>query len=211
MTAQLIQALLPYLPRFAEEEGNFFSVKSETLVIHLINAGYQKEVAENTLAMLENLLDTLATLNPEALKKGEWCFISFPAQLLATSVLTALSDTDSRLFPANFWNTQGIANDKKDQQREVLSLLENARCEYHVRQQAKPIRYCYVAWSILKLDGKILFYQREDTHKRHDKSAGDYGLIGGRANQNDILLADKDAVLKALQSPHSELIKQSLP
>ena len=211
MTALLIQTLLPFLPRFAEEEGDFFSVKREILINHLLSTGYQQDIADNTVMMLENLLDTLATLNPDALQKGEWCFVSFPAQLLATSVLTALSDTNSRLFASNFWNTQSIANDKKDQQRDVLSLLENARCEHHASQQAKPIRYCYVAWSIIKLDDKILFYQREDTKKRHDKAAGDYGLIGGRANQNDISLANKDEVLNALQSPDSELIRNFLP
>ena len=74
-----------------------------------------------------------------------------------------------------------------------------------------PIRYCYVAWSIIKLDGNILFYQREDTEKRHDKTAGDYGLIGGRANQNDVSMEDKAALLKELQSPHSKVIKDALP
>ena len=83
----------------------------------------------------------------------------------------------SRSFAANFWTTQGVSNGKKDQQRDVLRVVENARNENHASQQAQPIRYCYVAWSIVKLDGNILFYQREDTQKRFDKSAGDYGLI----------------------------------
>ena len=150
-------------------------------------------------------------LNTDYLQKGEWCFVSFPAQLMATSILTALSDTESRLFAPNFWTTQGISSDKRDQQRDVLRFVENSRNENHASQQAQPIRYCYVAWSIIKLDGKVLFYQREDTQKRHDKSAGDYGLIGGRANQNDVPIADKAALLKELQSPNSGLIKKALP
>ena len=56
-----------------------------------------------------------------------------------------------------------------------------------------------------------MFYQREDTQKRHDKSAGDYGLLGGRANQQDIPSADKAALLKELQAPDSALIKNALP
>lgn len=76
--------------------------------------------------------------------------------------------------------------------------FRHSRHRNHTSQQAQPIRYCYVAWSIIKLDGKILFYQREDTQKRYDKSAGDYGLIGGRANQNDAPIADKAALLKEL-------------
>ncbi len=211
MTAELVKTLLPHLPRHAEEEGDFFCVPRDVLISHLVQAAYPKELAENTVAMVENLLLTLATLNTEMLQKGEWCFVSFPAQLMATSVLTALSDPDSRLFAANFWNTRDISSDKKNQQRDVLNQFETARLEHHTSAQAVPIRYCYVAWSIIKLDGKILFYQREDTQKRHDKRAGDYGLIGGRANQNDIPLVEKKGVVKALQSPHSEVVQHALP
>ncbi|WP_411726895.1 NUDIX hydrolase [Methyloglobulus sp.] len=212
MSAALIKSLIPHLPRYAEEEGDFYSVPREDLV----NAVCQQHpidlaIAENTIDLVENLLDTLAVLNTECLQKGEWCFVSFPAQLLATSILTALSDSESRLFAPNFWNTQGISNDKRDRQRDVLRFIEYSRYENHASHQAQPIRYCYVAWSIIKIEGKILFYQREDTQKRFDKSAGDYGLIGGRANQNDVHIPDKAAVLKALQSPSSEVIKSALP
>lgn len=212
MSALLIQSIIPLLPRYAEEEGDFYSVPREALINALCHQhAIDRALAENTVALIENLLDTLAVLDSGYLQKGEWCFVSFPAQLMATSVLTALSDTESRLFMSNFWNTQGISNDKKNQQRDVLSLVETSRYRNHTSQQAQPIRYCYVAWSIIKLDGKILFYQREDTQKRYDKSAGDYGLIGGRTNQNDVPIADKAALLKELQSPNSKLIKKALP
>ena len=212
MSALLIQSIIPLLPRYAEEEGDFYSVPREALINALCHQhAIDRALAENTVALIENLLDTLAVLDSGYLQKGEWCFVSFPAQLMATSVLTALGDTESRLFMSNFWNTQGISNDKKNQQRDVLSLVETSRYRNHTSQQAQPIRYCYVAWSIIKLDGKILFYQREDTQKRYDKSAGDYGLIGGRANQNDVPIADKAALLKDLQSPNSKLIKKALP
>ncbi len=212
MSAALIRSLLSHLPRFAEEEGDFYSVPREALINELCQQHQlDRAIAENTIALLETLLDTLAVLNSDYLQKGEWCFVSFPAQLMATSILTALSDTESRLFAPNFWTTQGISSDKRDQQRDVLRFVENSRNENHASQQAQPIRYCYVAWSIIKLDGKVLFYQREDTQKRHDKSAGDYGLIGGRANQNDVPISDKPELLKELQSPNSELIKKALP
>ncbi|MDD2758942.1 MAG: NUDIX hydrolase [Methylomonas sp.] len=168
--------------------------------------------AEATLDLLEKLLDTLSVLDKTYLQNGEWCFVSFPAQLLATSVLTAMSNNASRLFPSNFWNTQGIDNPKKDRQREVLRWLETARTEHHAEQNAQPIRFIYVAWSLIKLDGRILFYQREDTQKRHDKTAGDYGLPGGRANQNDIVgVADPAQMLAALQAPNSALVLNALP
>ena len=212
MPASLIQSLIPHLPRFAEEDGDFYSIHRDELVDTLCQQHkLDRSVSENTVTLIESLLNTLAVLNAEHLKRNEWCFVSFPAQLMALSVLTAISDHNSRLFAPNFWNTQGISNDKKDQQRDVLRALETARVKHHNQGQAQPIRYCYVAWSIIKLDHQVLFYQREDTQKRFDKSAGDYGLIGGRANQNDVLNADKVTELNALQSPHSALIKDALP
>jgi 8-oxo-dGTP pyrophosphatase MutT (NUDIX family) len=211
MSAALIRSLISHLPCYAEEEGDFYSVPREALIKSLCQQQLDRPIAENTIALLETLLATLSVLDTGYLQKGEWCFASFPAQLMATSVLTALSDAESQLFAPNFWNTQGVSNDKKNQQRDVLHFVEASRYENHAGNLAQPIRYCYVAWSIIKLDGKILFYQREDTQKRFDKSAGDYGLLGGRANQNDVLLADKPALLKELQSPNSELVKKALP
>lgn len=213
MSEQLIQSLLPHLPRFAEEDGDFYSVPRDELIAVLCQSqALEPAIAENTVALLETLLNTLAVLDRTSLQNGEWRFVSFPAQLLATSVLTAMSDGDSRLFATNFWNTQGIDNARKDRQRDVLRTIELARVEHLANSEATPIRYCYVAWSIIKLDGKILFYQREDTHKRFDKAAGDYGLLGGRCNQNDVAgITNKVALLQALQSANSQFIKDALP
>ena len=213
MTRDLLKTLIAELPRYAEEEGDFFSVDRSRLINMLCEQhDVESVVAENTVMLCEFLLDSLSLLQSDYLAKDEWCFVSFPAQLLATSVLTAMSDANSRLFAANFWNTQGIGSDRKDQQRDVLRAIEQARCEYQAGKQAQPIRYCYVSWCIIKLDGRILFYQREDTQKRFDKTAGDYGLIGGRANQNDVTgIIDKAELLKALQSPNSQIIKSALP
>jgi hypothetical protein len=125
---KLIQALIPHLPRYAEEEGDFYSVKRDDLVNKLCGQdAIEQSTAKNAVDLCELLLDTLATLNADYLQKGEWRFVSFPAQLMATSVLTALSDGESRFFAPNFWNTQGISNDKKNQQRGVLSLIVSAQ------------------------------------------------------------------------------------
>jgi len=212
-TAELIQSLLPHLPRCAEEDGDFYSVPREELIAALCQSqAFEPAIAENTIALLETLLDTLAVLDRNCLQNGEWRFVSFPAQLLATSVLTAMSEGDSSFFAVNFWNTQASGNEQKDRQRDMLRVIERARLDHHARRQAQPIRYCYVAWSIIKLDGKILFYQREDTHKRFEKAAGDYGLLGGRCNQNDVAgITDKVALLQALQSANSQLVKDALP
>ncbi len=211
MPQSSLKTLITLLPRFAEEESDFYTVPRETLIAALSQHA-EPAIAENTVALVENLLDSLAVLNGDYLANGEWCFVSFPAQLMAVSVLTTLADKQSRWFAPKFWNTQGIDNAKKDQQRDVLRTMEQARFQHHASQQAQPIRYCYVAWSIIKLDGQILFYQREDTKKRNDPAAGDYGLIGGRANQNDLAdVTDTAALLNHLQAPDSEAVQLALP
>jgi hypothetical protein len=68
MSVHLIQSLIPLLPRYAEEEGDFYSVPREAL----INALCQRHqldcpIAANTIALLETLLDTLAVLNTDYL------------------------------------------------------------------------------------------------------------------------------------------------
>ncbi|MEI6544007.1 MAG: NUDIX hydrolase, partial [Methylococcales bacterium] len=152
----LIQSLIPLLPRFAEEDGDSYSIHRDDLIETVCQQHeLDRSVSENTVTLIEALLNTLAVLDVDYLKRGEWCFVSFPAQLMALSVLTALSDNDSQLFAPNFWNTQGISNDKKDQQRDVLRALETARVKHHTGQ-AQLIRYCYVAWSIIKLDHQVL-------------------------------------------------------
>jgi len=213
MNQHPIQSFIPHLPRYAEEEGDFYPVLRQDLIDALCQQQpLDRAVAENTVAMIESLLDTLAVLDTAYLQQGEWRFISFPAQLLALSLLTAWGDRDSRFFDGKFWNTQGIADDRKDQQRDILHELESRRLAHHDLAAAKPIRYIYVAWGIIKIDGRILFYQREDTHKRHDKNAGDYGLVGGRLNQQDVLdESAMDDLLKNLQSENSAIAKEALP
>jgi 8-oxo-dGTP pyrophosphatase MutT (NUDIX family) len=208
---QIICSLLNHFPRFAEEEGDHYSVKRSDLIQTLAQEqSIAPEVAENTIHLCELLLNTLSTLNPDKLHQGEWCFVSFPAQLMASSILTAMSDPNSRFFKHDFWNTQSISNDKKDQQRKILRAVELRR--NHASDSALPIRYIHVAWGLIKENDRILLYQREDTQKRHEPDAGDYGLIGGRVNQTDFPFCQQDIKtrLQHLQSPDRELIKPAL-
>jgi len=212
MTIKLIQTLIPYLPRYSEEGGESFGVKRTELIKQLINSGCTQEVAENTLAIVEVLFDTLATLNSDYLQRGEWRFVSFPAQLMALSVLTAMSDTHSKFFKQDFWNTTASSHYQKDEQRNVLKAVEKKRLAEHLTSAAEPIRYIHVAWSIIKCDGHILFHQREDTKKRHEQTAGDYGFVGGRVNQSDMAYFDGNMKEKlcTLQSDNVNAIQPAL-
>ncbi|WP_221896750.1 hypothetical protein [Bathymodiolus japonicus methanotrophic gill symbiont] len=47
----MIKALIPLLPRFAEEEGDFYTVKRADLINLLcLQAGTELSVAENTIS-----------------------------------------------------------------------------------------------------------------------------------------------------------------
>lgn len=114
MTQELISTLLNNIPRNSEEEGDFYSVTTEELTHVLCSQNkISLDVARNTIKLIENLLDTLGLLNPIYLQKKEWSFVSFPSQLFAMSLLTAMSQKESYLFSSQFWNTQSISNDKK--------------------------------------------------------------------------------------------------
>jgi len=212
MTQQLIKALINALPRFAEEEGDFYAVSRTDLITELCQTHtVSVEIAENTVNLCETLLDSLSLLQSEHLSKGEWGFVSFPAQLMALSVLTTLSDSDSRYFVPDFWNTRDVDPRKIERQREVLQVVENRRNELHLKKNADPIRYIHVAWGLIKHEGKVLFFHREDK-TRHEKKSGNYGLPGGRVNQKDLVnfngnMQDK---LRLLQSSDRVSIKPAL-
>jgi hypothetical protein len=62
MTTNLIKTLLQNLPRYAEEEGDFYSVPREALIDALFQQHpLDRALAENTVALIETLLDTLGT------------------------------------------------------------------------------------------------------------------------------------------------------
>ena len=77
MTTQLIKTLIKNLPRFAEEQGDFYAVSREQLTAALNEQAHvERAVAENTVNLCELLLDSLACLNADYLARGEWCFVS---------------------------------------------------------------------------------------------------------------------------------------
>ena len=91
MPASLIQSLIPLLPRFAEEDGDFYSIHRNELIDTLCHQHeLDRSLSENTITLIESLLNTLAVLEAEHLKRSEWCFVSFPAQLMALAVIVKL-------------------------------------------------------------------------------------------------------------------------
>lgn len=201
------------LPLYSEESGLISSLSKQNLFAELVKiAGDdQTQSIQTTFNLIENLLTSFSLLDTEELQHGRWKFVSHPAQLCALSLLHTLADPRQKLLPSNFWQTAGIGDDEKRQQKSILQALEDRRRDYHLDGNAPPIRFIYVAWGIVKLGDKILFHQRES--REH---ANEYGLIGGRVNAVDLRKFMGEHVgnhdlLRILQSPHSESMFKAMP
>ena len=73
MPVSFIQSLMPHLPRFAEEDGDFYSIHRDELIDILCQQHeLDRSLSENTVTLIESLLNTLAVLDTEHLKRGEW-------------------------------------------------------------------------------------------------------------------------------------------
>lgn len=208
----ILHTLIPLLPRYSEEGSNASRLIKPEAITTLINTfgAEQTQTITTTIELIENLFTSLALLDHEALQRGEWQFVSHPAQLCALSLLHTLTDPKQKLFPSSFWQTAGIGDAEKQKQKQVLAALEDRRYAQHLEHNAPPIRYVYVAWGIIKLDDKILLHQREASEHTNE-----YGLIGGRTNVSDLrqVLGEKAAnkdLLIALQTPNSPSMLQAL-
>jgi len=209
----IIKSLIPLLPRYPEEGSDASRIGKQEIITALVGQFGVEQIqsVQTTLELVENLLTSLSLLDNGELQRGEWKFLSHPAQLLALSLLNTLADPRQKLFPSDFWHT-GVGDAESQLQKQALEALENRRHAHHQdgTDASPPIRFVYVAWSIIKLGDKILCHQREASE--HTK---EYGLIGGRCNARDLkkVLGESvstQALLDALQSPHSETMFQSL-
>lgn len=207
----LIKDLIPLLPRHAEE-GNYSSSFSRDNLKQALKSQRPLEsdtVIDTALDMVETILISGSLLCKNKLIDREWQFVSHSAQLCATSILHTLAAPDHQLLSDDFWHTQFTqgGNDKFQEQKKVLMALEN--CRAHDNPSVEPIRYIYVAWGVIKLGEKFLFYKREaKEHNNH------FGLIGGRVNVGDLPVAIQDLPvhekLQFLQSSALRLEKSIL-
>ena len=209
----ILKVLIPLLPRYPEEGSDASRIGKQEIFTALLGqfGDERTQAVQTTLELVENLLTSLSLLDNEELHRGEWKFLSHPAQLCALSLLNTLADPRQKLFPSDFWHT-GVGDAEKQQQKQALEALENRRHANHQdgTDAAPPIRFVYVAWGIIKLGDKILCHQREASEHKTE-----YGLIGGRANARDLKkvlgeLVSTQALLDTLQSPYSETMFQTL-
>ena len=178
----LLTSLSRLLPRIAEESGD----REEILEIELIqrltaSTGTGAEQAETVLTVVRRLFQALSVLDERRLVAGEWAFVSFPASLLARSVLSGLGAVEFRLLEPGFWDPSEY---RVDRQRALIKHLEELRAA--LPSGLVPIRRVWVSWAWIALDGKFLMVRREDPAPHRDGNRGQFVFPGGRVSAEDL-------------------------
>jgi len=211
-SSNTLRILIDNLPRYSEEDDIFTIVKKTDLQNQLVaEARLLNESAELLIHLIERLLNSVATLDESQLRQGKWKFVSFPAQLFALSLLQTLVDDQHFWLEPYHWKPPEHEN-TLDKQQQLLHALEINRVQNHRCHAAAPIRFIYVAWVVIRLEGQFWLHRREDTTIRDGK--GEYVLIGGRMNVRDLEGVVTDATetekLRMLSALPEELLNKIL-
>lgn len=169
------------LPRIAEEGGDVESVDEPTLIKRLARAAGDESGARAIVVMVRRVFQALALLDERQLDAGRWQMVSFPALLLARSLLSGFGDDRFQLLEKGFWDASDFLIDR---QRSVLRGTEQRRSQ--ASDSAQPIRRVWVSWALLSLDGRFLLVRREDAKEHRDGSRGQFVFPGGRVTSADL-------------------------
>jgi hypothetical protein len=183
----LFSRLASLLPPMLAEDDVRLDLDRKALAARLGDIASQVEV-ETALATVERLFLALALLQFDSAARGTWRFQSYAAWLVARSLLETLASDQHTVVDPGYWGTQSSDSDI-DEQRALLRRLETGRLRYHPTQEAKPIRFVYVAWAVLRVGAKFLLYARED--KTRADAQGHFGFPGGRFKLSDAPLATR--------------------
>lgn len=178
----LLAVVSRILPRIAEESGDREEIPESKLIQRLSAAiGAGPEQAEWALGVVRRLLQALSVLDERRLAAGEWAFVSFPAALLARSVLAGLGSAELRLLEPGYWDASEY---RIDRQRGLIKRSEELRAA--LPAGLVPIRRVWVSWAWIALDGKFLMVRREDPAPHRDGSRGQFVFPGGRVSPEDL-------------------------
>lgn len=179
-----LATLLP--PMLAEDELTE-NVSRSALVTGLKDVAPSAQ-AEVVLAVVERLFCALALMHQGNADKGQWRFNSYSAWLMARSLLETLATDHHPVFDPGYWS-QLPTDTEIEEQRLLLSRLENGRITFHPANAARPIRFVYVAWAVIRLGDHFLLYARED--KVRPDARGNFVLPGGRFKLSDVPIAER--------------------
>lgn len=196
----MVKQLLELLPLHAEE-GRLREVVSEADLMARIGKG-----AGGELALVRRIFESFSLLDKHELSRGNWAFVSFPASLMARSLVAAWTVPNQRFVDEGYWEDLAFV----EEQRVLLDKLETGRKRYHPANDAMPIRFVHVAWAVIRLGNDFLLHQGEDKPRTDVKQ---YRLPGGRLCLSDYRGEYKSPaeMLKDLSSENSCVAKESLP
>ena len=196
------------LPLHAEEGSVREQVPEAVLLKALLEGVEEKAAAEGVLALCRRVFVLSGVLDLKALSEGDWAFVSFPAYLFAKSIAQSLSTPNLALVNSAYWK-QGVYGDHDvvEQQRGLLSFLENARRAGSPEGMATPIRTVHVAWGVIKLGEDFLLRHREDDHR----DVRNWVFPGGRLIPDDCdQNQPSESLLRDLLNPDSQTVQASL-
>ena len=206
---QALAALGDSLPLHAEEGTQRESIPETDLAAYLSGHADNPAVANTFVAVVRRLYEALGLLDPAELARGRWAFISFPASLLARSVLESLATPGQTFFEPGYW-IQGRHRPEAviEEQRSLLRRLESRRLSSHPTGDPRPIRTVHVAWGLIRLGGLFLLRARED--RRRPEVQG-YVFPGGRLDLTDLPRAQRTSeAFRDLARMDSPLVAASL-
>ncbi len=202
----MLTSLRRLLPVHSEEVPVAEAVLFQELVEQVVlDTQVPEAQVHGSLEFLQHLWHALGLLDPFALGQGRWQFVSFPASLMARSLLESLAQEQPELLGPGFW----LPGPNEDTQRKWLAEAETQR-QNQLREAARPIRQVHVAWGLIRLQGRILVNHREDTPR---PGRPNYVLIGGKLNLHDLggsSALSPEALVRLQQAPPGELVQQGL-
>ena len=206
-TERIISNLKLYLPKYTEE-GNYSVKVSSNSIVDLISRDgeFDRDEVFCTIKILENIFNSLCLLDQHAFSKGYWQFCSYPAQLMARSLVEVMSDNKQSFFDPMFWAPER-SGEMIEKQRNLLHFVETNRVHNHADNKPNPIRSVNVAWGFIVIGGEVLFNHREDSRR---EGTPNYVPVGGKLILEDIedLLFEK--AIDALETQNSSKIKNAL-
>ncbi len=216
MLSKTIGELINCLPHLDHEKiFSDPSVDKNNLINYLVSkTDIPKEVSKAIILIVERIFLALSLLDSYSACEGKWIFVSYPAQLLAISILNILADNNQLLLDNDFWNS--FDSNSIDCQRTLLKCVENRRFDKNLNGSPKPIRFIYVAWCIVKVGEYFLLNRRNYQDSTSDTT--EYVMVGGGLNMNDVnnylKLSNENIkqhrILSEIQKEQSKLAKNSL-
>ncbi len=184
MATKYLIRLLERLPLHAEEDDLREVVSTAELLGHMALDGHGRTEAQAVLATVRRIFDALRLLDLRPAMRDKWAFVSFPASLTGHSLLSTLASDDQALCPEDYWRDAGDTSpDRVEEQRQLLRALESGRVRFSPEANARPIRFVYVAWGLVRFGRHFLLVHRED--KTREETAN-YVLPGGRLRIDDL-------------------------